>query len=70
MSEYLVMRGGTSRDLDLTRLDIGGRDVLCARCECEGRYHRLGSKRAVYCPECGVLMARVGERITTMRFSA
>lgn len=66
MSEFLVL-GDARHKLDLTTVPIGGKSVLAAKCLC-GRYSRLGDKRAVWCPECGLMLARVGGRIAAVRF--
>lgn len=67
MSEFVVV-GEARHDLGLATVPIAGKSVLAAKCLC-GRYSRLGDKRAVWCSDCGIMLARVGGRIAAVRFS-
>jgi hypothetical protein len=52
---------------DLEEMVLRGRVRLIASCGCRNRYHALSSGQAKLCEHCGLMLARVGERIHVAR---
>jgi uncharacterized paraquat-inducible protein A len=57
----------TTHEPELSDFEHRGRVRLVASCACRARLHALSSGQAKLCEHCGLMLARVGDRIHVAR---